>query len=285
MPGADAEGTGGVVPAHLEEAQRTAIALAEASLRAGESGFGAVLLDGEEIVASGRDSERADRDPTAHAELAAIRQASTRFGRDLSPLTLVSTHEPCPMCATAALWAGVGEIAYGVSIAEAIRQGRRRVALPVAEIYERAGRTLVVHEGVLRTRCAPLYDESVRKELALLRVADEAGRARRFAELEAELAAWCRAHPENLEVPDGDPLAAGRRLLLAWRGVSESEAPAERLGPACLVFSTPRLCPVTEACRILGLDWDASGVLLSSIDPRLAHAWIGDREQLVLTER
>jgi len=76
---------------------------------------GAVILDeAGTILARARNRREADRDPTAHAEIVAIRQAAAALGRwRLTDLTLVVTLEPCTMCAGAVTAARLGRLVYG----------------------------------------------------------------------------------------------------------------------------------------------------------------------------
>lgn len=95
------------------------LALAEAD-RAGELGdvpVGAVLLDADgNVVSSGHNRREQTGDPTAHAEIEAIRAAAQQRGHwRLSGLTLVCTLEPCPMCAGALVNARIDRIVYGAS--------------------------------------------------------------------------------------------------------------------------------------------------------------------------
>jgi tRNA(adenine34) deaminase len=124
-----------------EYAEEMLLALQEAelSLREGNSGFGAIITRDGAIIAQAHDTEKSENDPTAHAELTAIRQAAARIGRDLHGCRIVSTHEPCPMCATAILGSGIDTIIYGFSISEAISQSRRRINLPCQELFKSAG--------------------------------------------------------------------------------------------------------------------------------------------------
>jgi len=91
-------------------------ALAEARTAGslGEVPIGAVVaIDGEVIASAGNRREQ-DHDPSAHAELLALRQAGERLGTwRLHRATLVSTLEPCPMCAGAAWAARVGRVVFG----------------------------------------------------------------------------------------------------------------------------------------------------------------------------
>lgn len=92
-----------------------AIALAKEAGSAGEIPVGAVIVNNRgEAIAIGANRKERDRDPTAHAEIVAIREAS-RVLRDwhLNGCTLYVTLEPCPMCAGAILQARVKTLVYG----------------------------------------------------------------------------------------------------------------------------------------------------------------------------
>ncbi|MFG1709374.1 tRNA adenosine(34) deaminase TadA [Nonomuraea sp. M3C6] len=98
-----------------EEAMRLALAEAVMAAARGEIPVGAVVLDplGEVLSAAGNDRESA-ADPTAHAEVLALRRAAALRGQwRLSGCTLVVTLEPCTMCAGAAVLARVDRIVYG----------------------------------------------------------------------------------------------------------------------------------------------------------------------------
>ena len=82
---------------------RLAIEEAKISLREGNCGFGSVIVKDGELIAKVHDTEKTEADPTAHAEMTAIRAASARLGKDLSGCIIISTHEPCRMCSTAVL--------------------------------------------------------------------------------------------------------------------------------------------------------------------------------------
>ena len=71
--------------------------------------FGAVVVLNGEIIGKGCNHVLGDNDPTAHAEIVAIRQACKAIGNfDLSGATIYSTCEPCPMCLSAIYWANIG---------------------------------------------------------------------------------------------------------------------------------------------------------------------------------
>jgi tRNA(Arg) A34 adenosine deaminase TadA len=104
----------------LQSAMRRAEALRDEALRAGDQGFGAVVLRGELVVGAAPSRVVTAGDPTAHAEMEAIRDAARRLRtRDLSDCVLVSTSRPCRMCEAAAGWAGILRMVYGAALTDA----------------------------------------------------------------------------------------------------------------------------------------------------------------------
>jgi len=96
-----------------EEFMRQALALAEEAQGAGEVPVGAVVVLGDEVVGRGRNSPIAQNDPTAHAEMLAIREACARMGNyRLEGATIYSTLEPCVMCAGALVAARVATLVF-----------------------------------------------------------------------------------------------------------------------------------------------------------------------------
>ncbi len=96
-----------------QELMRRAITLAEESVRDGGGPFGAVIARNGEIVAEAANSVVPDRDPTAHAEVNAIRKAAHKMGTyDLSGCEIYTSCEPCPMCLGAIYWARIDKIYY-----------------------------------------------------------------------------------------------------------------------------------------------------------------------------
>ena len=103
--------------ATFEPAMRAALAEAEAAAVTGDVPVGAVVLDGTgTILAHGRNRREADHDPTAHAELDAIRAAARALGGwRLDGLTMVVTLEPCTMCAGAITAARLDRLVFGAA--------------------------------------------------------------------------------------------------------------------------------------------------------------------------
>ncbi len=93
-----------------------ALALAEQAAAAGEVPVGAVVVLNGEVVGEGYNRPIATNDPTAHAEIVAMREAAARVGNyRLSGATLVVTLEPCLMCVGAMVHARIGTVVYGAA--------------------------------------------------------------------------------------------------------------------------------------------------------------------------
>jgi tRNA(adenine34) deaminase len=105
--------------ASFEPAMRLALGQAAGPVGAADADVpvGAVVLDGSgTVVGAGRNRQEADHDPTAHAEIVAIRQAAIALGRwRLDGHTLVVTLEPCTMCAGAVTVARLDRLVYGAA--------------------------------------------------------------------------------------------------------------------------------------------------------------------------
>jgi len=143
--------------ASFEPAMRLALGQA-AGLPAGADDadvpVGAVVLDGGgEVIASGRNQREADRDPTAHAEIVAIRQAAAVRNRwRLDGCTLVVTLEPCTMCAGAAAAARLDRLVYGAADP---REGAAGSLWDVLRDRRLPHRVEVIG-GILENECADL---------------------------------------------------------------------------------------------------------------------------------
>lgn len=111
---------------HDARLMRHAVALSFQHMEAGAGGpFGAVIANAAgEIVAEGWNCVTSSHDPTAHAEVTAIRRACTALGRfDLRGLTLYSSCEPCPMCLAAIYWARLDRVVFANTREEAAAIG------------------------------------------------------------------------------------------------------------------------------------------------------------------
>ena len=108
-----------------EQFLRHALAIAEANVRAGRGGpFGAVVVRDGQVVGEGANEVTARNDPTAHAEIAAIRAACTALDTfRLAGCTIYASTEPCPMCLAAIYWARLDGVFYAATRADAARIG------------------------------------------------------------------------------------------------------------------------------------------------------------------
>ena len=101
-----------------------AVDLATANVASGGGPFGAVIVRGDELVSSGQNRVTRDLDPTAHAEVNAIRAACAAIGDfSLAGCTLYTSCEPCPLCVSASLWARVDRVVYAADRHDAARGG------------------------------------------------------------------------------------------------------------------------------------------------------------------
>lgn len=121
-----------------------AIALATRAVRSGQSPFGAVIVRGGEVLSAEHNRVIAQSDPSAHAEINALRVAcKAQQVIKLEGAVLYSSCEPCPMCLSAIYWTGIRRVVYGATIADAREAGFGEMAIPAAELA-RIGQTHIV---------------------------------------------------------------------------------------------------------------------------------------------
>jgi tRNA(adenine34) deaminase len=145
---------------------REAIAEANKALAADEVPIGAVVVHEPtgKIIGRGHNRRENDHDPTAHAEIIALREAARARGHwRLLDCVLVVTLEPCPMCAGAAVNARIPRLIYGCSDPKA---GAVRTLYRLCE-DERLNHCVAVEEGVLAEECAELLRSFFRAQRAL----------------------------------------------------------------------------------------------------------------------
>jgi tRNA(Arg) A34 adenosine deaminase TadA len=125
----------------VEALMREAIDLALASVQKGRGGpFGAVIAQNGRIVGRGTNQVTATNDPTAHAEIIAIRQAAQGLGVfQLHGCEIYASCEPCPMCLAALYWARIDRVYYAATRVDAAAAGfddaviYNDIALPIAQ--------------------------------------------------------------------------------------------------------------------------------------------------------
>lgn len=106
--------------AERERFMARAFELRRMAVERGDQAFGAVVVRDGRVVGEGVSAVLTTPDPTAHGEMQAIRDAARRLGTaQLTGCELYTTFRPCPMCETAAYWAGVARVYHGEAIADA----------------------------------------------------------------------------------------------------------------------------------------------------------------------
>ena len=116
QPGFGAASALGMTRWPIPQPMRDALNLARQAADAGEVPVGAIVMRGQEIVGEGRNAPRTDHDPTAHAEIMALRDAARRLGNErLENCELWVTLEPCAMCAGAIAHARIAKLYYAAS--------------------------------------------------------------------------------------------------------------------------------------------------------------------------
>ena len=142
-----------------EQYMQLAIQKAREGITAGQSPFGAVVICDGHVVAAAHNTVWRDSDPTAHAEINAIRHAaSTLRSIDLSGCTMFSTCEPCPMCLAAIHWSKINRVAYGATIADADAAGFSELHMSAKQLAEAGGSAVRVETGPLREECRELFE-------------------------------------------------------------------------------------------------------------------------------
>ena len=141
---------------------RSAIAVAKSALKTADVPVGALMVDGENnIIATGYNEREAHQDPTAHAEIVAIRRAAQKLGTwRLAECKLVVTLEPCAMCAGAIAQSRIGILVFGAWDEKAGAVGS------VWDVLRdpRAIHKMEVIGGVLEAECAELLTSFFREQ-------------------------------------------------------------------------------------------------------------------------
>lgn len=128
---------------------REAIALAENSIDEGGGPFGAVVVRNGEIIGRGKNRVTWENDPTAHAEVQAIRDACRNIGDfQLSGCELYVNCEPCPMCLSAAYWARLDAVYYAATAEDAAAAGFDDVLIRQELMRDPAERQLPISQAL-----------------------------------------------------------------------------------------------------------------------------------------
>jgi len=143
-----------------EQHLRRAVELARLGMRAGRGGpFGAVVVRDGEVIGEGCNEVTSTPDPTAHAEVVAIRAAARRLGRFwLDDCEIYASCEPCPMCLGAVMWARIPRVWYAAGRADAAAAGFSDQHL--YDVFEgRVSNTGVALRQHLREEASAVFEE------------------------------------------------------------------------------------------------------------------------------
>ena len=138
-----------------------ALEQARMAASAGEVPVGALVIKDGEIIGQGHNRNLLENDPTAHAEIIAMRQAAARLGNHrLSGCVMVATIEPCSMCAGALIHARIARLVYGASDPKAGAAGS------LLQVINHPGlnHSMEVTAGVLAEKCSQVLQEFFRRK-------------------------------------------------------------------------------------------------------------------------
>ena len=133
---------------------------AEEGIKKGEGGpFGAVIVDKDgNIISNGNNRVIMEKDPTAHAEISAIREACKKLNTyDLSEYILYTSCEPCPMCLSAIIWANIKKVYYGCTKEDAGEIGFRDDM--IYEYLKDKKKDLIHLEKLDRESCLEVFEK------------------------------------------------------------------------------------------------------------------------------
>jgi tRNA(adenine34) deaminase len=138
-----------------------ALEQAELAAAAAEVPVGALVIKNGEIIGQGHNRNLLDNDPTAHAEIVALRQAAARLGNyRLTGCTMVATIEPCSMCAGALIHARIARLVYGAADPKAGAAGSALAVINHPSLNHR----MEVTAGVLAGKCSEVLQKFFRQK-------------------------------------------------------------------------------------------------------------------------
>jgi len=117
--------------------------------------FGAVIIDAEGQFIGAYNTAIHDA-VTAHAEMNALKKLPQLDFNDEEDLILYSTVEPCPMCMSAIVWAGIGQVVYGADIPFASQHGKQ-INIRAKQVLKESWRDTIITSGVLQKDCEALF--------------------------------------------------------------------------------------------------------------------------------
>ncbi|MCF8365218.1 MAG: nucleoside deaminase [Bacteroidales bacterium] len=123
---------------------------------AGNTGFGCLIAENDAVVVKAFNTVKTDLDPTAHAEINAIRKLAKIPDYRNKKFTIYTSGEPCPMCMAAIMYAGISRVVFGLSIPE-ISNFIKQISISSTEIVEKGFREIEIAGGILHEDCLNLF--------------------------------------------------------------------------------------------------------------------------------
>ncbi len=135
-----------------KEIMEEAIALAKE-----KKAVASIIVKDGEIIARGTTTVFIEKQPFRHAEINAIESACRKLGSfDLSGCWLYTTYEPCPMCASACIWARLEGVVYGANIEDRNDNYTQRILIRCRDVFKNGTPKLELYEDFMRDKCLPL---------------------------------------------------------------------------------------------------------------------------------
>ena len=156
----------------LEDKKFMRVAIKEAvkAREKGDYAIGAVIVKDGQIIARASNRSKIDNDVTKHAEMVAIQKASKKLKpRYLTGCILYTTHEPCPMCAAATVWAKLSRIVFGARMGDiagySFKNGNddwqwRAIRISAREVLEKGEPKVGMTEEFMRAECRKLFHDT-----------------------------------------------------------------------------------------------------------------------------
>ncbi len=140
---------------------RLAIREAKKNLKTIDGGpFGVCIVKGSKVLSVSRNLVLKKNDPTLHAEVCAIKEASRKLGNFvLSGCVIYSTCEPCPMCFSAIHWARIEAVVYGTNILDAKSSGFNELSIPANKMKQYGRSKVKVIAGFMADECRELFQD------------------------------------------------------------------------------------------------------------------------------
>ena len=137
---------------------KMAISRAEEGVKKGQSPFGAVIVRNGEVISCEHNHVWDTTDPTAHAEIIAIRNAAGKIGDlDLTGSSIYTTCEPCPMCFSAIHWARISRIIYGARVEDSTKLGFNEISVSNLKLNREWGCGIEIISDFMRDDIMKLF--------------------------------------------------------------------------------------------------------------------------------